>query len=806
MYLFPPKMSDFYKVSHRSQYPKDTEIIYSNLTARSSRLDGVSHVVFFGLQYFVLEYLIGQFNKNFFWLSRPEFDRELASYKRRLDFALGGDNDVSHWRDLYNLGYLPLEIKALPEGTLVPLRVPLLTVRNTKNEFFWLGQWMETLLSNVIWHPLTTATIAHQYRKLLNEYAEQTSDESGFVSFQGHDFSMRGHTSVDSSCAAGAGHLLSFCGTDTIGAIDFLESYYGASTQYDLVGSSVAATEHSVMTVNGESGEFETFRRLLTETYPSGIVSIVSDSYDLWRVLTEYLPRLKNEILSRDGKVVVRPDCYDEITQILTPEGWKYFKYLNEEDEVAQVNDNGTYEFIKPLKLIKQYYNGPMVHFKDHHGKLDLLVTPNHRMVYEQNHKTKVSEAQNIKVGIWGKNFIRSARAVDRGCSLDAFSRLRIAFQADGSYCTGTNKKIRFSFSKERKINRLKDILNDCKLEYKIYPLKDGRVEFNIWCNSELVNKDFDWVDTNDLCSNWCCEFIEELSHWDSNIRGDGRIKFDTTNPKVIDKVELIALSAGYGVLISVYEDDRKEIFSDVYTANILLDNKIGGQSQTKSQEYYSGNVYCVQVPSGKVLVKRNRCTLVSGNSGDPVKIICGDHGCGCDGCYPISNEQRSGVIQLLWDTFGGTTNNKGYKELNPKVGAIYGDSITLDRCKAICEGLRSNGFASTNMVFGIGSYTYQHVTRDTFGLAFKATAIKRAGAWHSMFKNPITDNGMKRSAKGLLAVIPDVYTQELILHEDVSEDMESSAWNCLRPVFVDGQLVRTTTLNEIRERLSREL
>lgn len=494
MKLFPPLLSDFYKVSHKNQYPSDTEIIYSNLTPRSSRLEGISSVVFFGLQYFIKEYLLYQFNNNFFWLSQPEFEQQLIAYKRRLDNAIGSNNDVSHWRDLYRLGYLPLEIKALPEGSQVPLRIPLLTVRNTVPAFFWLGQWMETLLSNVIWHPITTATIAYQYRKLLNEYATKTSDQLEFVNYQSHDFSMRGHSSVDSSLAGGAGHLLSFVGTDTIGAIDFLEKYYCADSDKEVIGQSVPATEHSVSCVNGPKGEFNFIRKLITEIYPSGIISIVSDTYNLWRVLTEYLPLLKEEILNRDGKIVIRPD------------------------------------------------------------------------------------------------------------------------------------------------------------------------------------------------------------------------------------------------------------------------------------------------------------------SGDPVKIICGD-----TNSFTTLDSWTSkdyGVIRLLDQTFGSTINSKGYRQLNPKVGAIYGDSITIDRCKVICEGLKNIGYASTNTCLGVGSFSYQYVTRDTFGLAFKATSCKINDKWRAIYKDPITDNGIKKSARGLLQVLYDYNKQDYVLCENVSEEREGSSWNCLKPVFRNGNLLKETSLVEIRKRL----
>lgn len=798
-----------YKVSHADQYPPDTESIYSNLTARSSRLESVDRVVFFGLQYFLKEYLLGQFEDNFFRLHEKTFYRALHGFKRRLDTSLGGDNDVSRWESLWRLGYLPLEIKALPEGALVPLRVPLLTVRSTHSEFFWLGQWVETLLSNVIWFPITTATISYQYRKLVDKYINETSDQLDMAPWICHDFSMRGMTSINSSAAGGAGHLLSFYGTDTIPSIDFLEEYYLANAEKEIIGGSISSTEHSVMCTGGKEGEYDIYKRLLTEVYPNGNLGIVSDTYDLFNVLTNYLPRLKNVILSRSGKTVIRPDCYDEQTQILTPNGWKYFKYLTEDDEVAQVLDDGTYEFVKPIRIINQYYNGPMIHFKDHHGKLDLLVTTNHRMVFEKNGKLKIEEAEYIKF-YFGKNLLRSAKSIDQGRSLTPIERLQIAFQADGSYPSKGMNNIRFSFSKSRKINRLKDILHQCGLDYKIYLLKDGRVEFNIKYDANTISKNFDWVDISDLCSNWCCEFIEELSHWDSNIRNENKIKFDTTNKSVIDKVELIALSAGYGILISVYEDDRKDIFSDVYTAHILTENRIGGQSIEKQHQYYSGNIYCVQVPSGKVLVKRNRCTLVSGNSGDPVNILCGN---------PTSQSEveKKGVIQLLWDTFSGITNSKGYKELDPHIGAIYGDSITLTRCKEIFRRLKENGFACTNTCLGIGSFSFQYNTRDTFGLAFKSTAYKKNGEWRAIYKDPITDNGMKKSARGLLMVNrPYIPCEDLCddknfqfgdytLIENVDEETERSSWNCLQPVFKDGLLVKEWTLSEIRSRLHRE-
>jgi nicotinamide phosphoribosyltransferase len=251
MNVLPILLKDFYKTDHRRQYPVGTEEVYSNFTPRGSRIEGVNDVVVFGIQYFIQEYLINQFENNFF--SRPK-STVLAAFKRRMDTSLGPDSvSTEHLAALHDLGYLPLEIRALPEGSLCPMRVPLLTIRNTKPEFFWLTNDLETLISAVLWHPITAATIAFEYRKLLTDYAYQTSDIPDFVQWQGHDFSMRGQSSIEAACASGAGHLLSFTGTDTIPAIDFLEQYYGANSESELIGGSVPATEHSVACLGATS-------------------------------------------------------------------------------------------------------------------------------------------------------------------------------------------------------------------------------------------------------------------------------------------------------------------------------------------------------------------------------------------------------------------------------------------------------------------------------------------------------------------------------------------------------------------------
>lgn len=250
----PTLLTDFYKISHPFQYPKGTEFVYSNLTARKSRLKGLDDVVFFGLQYFIKEYLLDRFNKDFFNLPKEQV---MDEYKRMCKNTVGDLPSYDHIEALHDLGYLPLEIKALPEGASVPIGVPMLTIVNTKEEFFWLTNFVESLMSAVIWQPITSATKAKQYKDLFVKVLDESIGDSGFAPFMGHDFSFRGMGGLESACLSGMGHLLSFVGTDTVPAIMAMEKYYGADIEKELVGCSVPATEHSVCSsgtgVYGES-------------------------------------------------------------------------------------------------------------------------------------------------------------------------------------------------------------------------------------------------------------------------------------------------------------------------------------------------------------------------------------------------------------------------------------------------------------------------------------------------------------------------------------------------------------------------
>lgn len=248
----PILSSDFYKTGHPAQFSKNLRTLYSNFTARSNRLaptygdKQIQKIVICGIQGFVKQWLLHNFNEGFFKKSKEQV---LKEYLRRTDGSLGpGSVTVEHIAALHDLGYLPVRIKALPEGSVVDMKVPFLTVKNTVDGFGWVVGYLETMLSAEIWKPITTASIAFEYKKLLQSYAEQTGSPLDFVMWQGHDFSMRGMSGVIDAAQSGQGHLLSFFGTDTIPAIEYLEQMYNAQNSF--VGGSVPASEHAVASSN----------------------------------------------------------------------------------------------------------------------------------------------------------------------------------------------------------------------------------------------------------------------------------------------------------------------------------------------------------------------------------------------------------------------------------------------------------------------------------------------------------------------------------------------------------------------------
>lgn len=334
-------------------YPEGTTYINSNLTPRKSKLPGVNSIVFFGLQHFIIKYLLQKFTNNFFNVPWEQVEEE---YKYAIN------TDTKHIKALHDLGYMPLIIRAVPEGARVPIRVPCMTIENTKPEFYWLVNYLETLISCQLWQPITSATIAAEYNKILTKYALETTGSDSFVQWQGHDFSMRGMSSLESAILSGMGHLTSFTGTDTIPAIYALKNSYGSN---NLIGASVPATEHSVMCMGEKRNEQETFERLL-DLYPTGILSVVSDTWDLWKVITEFLPALKEKILARDGKLVIRPDSGDPVDIICGhPESgktsYKDYKFKWENDHPGRTFAWSENEYKGVIELLWDTFGGTIV-------------------------------------------------------------------------------------------------------------------------------------------------------------------------------------------------------------------------------------------------------------------------------------------------------------------------------------------------------------------------------------------------------------------------------------------------------------
>ena len=291
----PLLCTDVYKMGHMQQYPPGTTKVYSYLLARSDKK--MPATLFYGLQYY-LKILTQKITS--------EMVEEFLAYRKEI---LGSDapkDVVDKMNALAELGYFPLKIRAVPEGTTVPVRNVLMTIENTVPGFHWVVGFVESLLLKV-WNTCTVASYSKKLQKLCRRFADETCDNLDHLPFQVHDFGYRGCSSDETASISGSAHLLSFMGTDTIPAIKMVKETYGCDGP---IGLSVAATEHSVMCAYGQENEFQAFERML-DLYPSGIVSIVSDTYDLWQVLEDFAPRLKDRILKRNGKVVFRPDSGD---------------------------------------------------------------------------------------------------------------------------------------------------------------------------------------------------------------------------------------------------------------------------------------------------------------------------------------------------------------------------------------------------------------------------------------------------------------------------------------------------------------
>ena len=314
----PMLLIDFYKAVHAEMLPKGISKSVSYFTPRMSRVERWDKVVMFGLQGFMKTYLIEYFNEEFF--NKP-FEEVIGEYKRVMDAALGAEAyKIEKIEKLHKLGYLPIEIIALPEGTPVPMHVPMFGITNTHPEFAWLPQSLESLISAESWHPMIAATVCYTYRQIVNAYYEKTCEDTVSRARALGAFDFRGEECTDSAIKAGAGWCLSFLNTATVPTIPYLEQMYNCDCTKEPVAFGSPSTEHSVMCSNYVmDGDEETLlRRLLTEIYPNTSFSAVLDSYDYWNVIDNILPRLKKEIMAHNGCMLMRGDsgdCVEVVTQ-----------------------------------------------------------------------------------------------------------------------------------------------------------------------------------------------------------------------------------------------------------------------------------------------------------------------------------------------------------------------------------------------------------------------------------------------------------------------------------------------------------
>lgn len=778
--------TDSYKTSHFLQYPSGTEYVSSYIESRGGEFP-IS--VFFGLQMFLKEYL-----------SRPITLRDIDEAEQF--WKLHGEPfNRSGWMHILNQhgGRLPIRIQAVPEGTVLGVKNVLVQIVNTDPKVPWLTSFLETALLRAIWYPTTVATQSWMIKQDILRSLEKTADDpAASIGFKLHDFGARGVSSFESAGIGGAAHLINFLGTDTVTGVIYANRYYGEN----MAGYSIPAAEHSTITSwGGPDQEIDAFRNMLDQFAGKGpLVAVVSDSYDIYRACRDlWGTKLKAEVeaLGQKGTtLVVRPDCYDEKTEILTEHGWKKFNDLEKGEKVVQILDDGSSELVFPTAYIKQDYSGPMYKFTDKKGRLDLLVTPNHRMITTDWDGSLITQEAESAIFHWKKSIPRVCASSVPGDTITPYERFLIAFQADGSYPSGYDKienpgiicghvRVRFNFQKRRKQKRLIALCQEANLQYEIrseparkLALDQDVVYVNVPIKHSL-SKMFDWVNPAARSKSWCVQFIEELSHWDSTRRSDTRIKYDTTVEFNADVVHQVAMFGGFGCTYAIHEDHRSERFSDVHSLTITDKIVINGQAVIRERvENFSGTIYCVRVPSGRIVVRRNKAAVVCGNSGDPTIV-------------PVE------CIEILMDQFGSTVNTKGYRMLPPYLRVIQGDGVNRESIRKILENLEAKKISTDNIAFGMGGALLQNLNRDTMKFAMKASAIMIHGKWNDVFKNPVTDPG-KVSKKGRLALFQDesgtYYTGE-------ERTALFNGDNKLRIVYENGYVLVNDSFADIRAR-----
>ncbi len=324
--------TDSYKVSHAKQYPPGTEKVYSYFESRGMPAGWRDGVVFFGLQYYLKKYLNVYFT---------QLDVDMAEQLWNAHLGPGMFNKEG-WQYILDKhrGRLPVSIKAVPEGSVVPFRNVMMTVENTDPEVPWLTNWLETILCQ-LWYTCTVATQSREMKRRIKRFLDATGDPEG-LPFKLHDFGYRGVSSQETAALGGAAHLVNFQGTDTFAGCEMAMEYYRS----EMPGFSIPASEHSTITSWGKENELAAFKNML-DTYPSGLVACVSDSYDIYNACEKLWPSLKKQIMGRDGTLVVRPDSGNPVLVVLS-----VLKLLGEQFGY-ETNDKG-YKVLPPqLRVIQ---------------------------------------------------------------------------------------------------------------------------------------------------------------------------------------------------------------------------------------------------------------------------------------------------------------------------------------------------------------------------------------------------------------------------------------------------------------------
>lgn len=318
-------MADTYKNTNPDALPEGLTQLTSYITPRKSMFKELNEVVFFGAQAFIKEFLIDLANNTFF--NRPK-EEVLAEYKMYLDNQIGEQSyDLGRIEKLWDLGFLPVEIKMIKEGAKVPMGVPCIELTNTHPGFSWVVQWIECIAQSEIYGFCNWATMAYEYRKLANKFYEKTTDEAD-PSMSMADFGFRG-LGVNNGIRASSSWLLSFNKTSTIPACQYIDKMYNAECVKNHIGIGAVSLEHATVCSNLAVCETEEnlLRRLLTDTYKNTSFSYVSDSFDYWSLIEDTLPKLKDEIMNHNGKFLVRPDSGDivEISVKTVQKLWDLF-------------------------------------------------------------------------------------------------------------------------------------------------------------------------------------------------------------------------------------------------------------------------------------------------------------------------------------------------------------------------------------------------------------------------------------------------------------------------------------------------